>query len=130
MKREERERILRILQEAYPKVFLERKYLPLKRKIDLDICDEGVISINRSMVRMFLKDYTSNFQYIKNHAVGAKRYDLKGNIVGEITEEEELNFRKYQEDRLKKIKLLKKLNQKNREGVQVMYKKRKVKESK
>lgn len=44
---------------------------------------------------------------MKRHVVGANRYDLNGSIVGQVTEEEYMNYKKFHATRLKQKRFLK-----------------------
>ena len=105
--REEIKQILELLREKFPSAFSKKEFLILKKGIDLDICKSENIKINRTKLRTFLSIYTAHPGYRKIHVVGANRYDLKGNIVGQVTEEEYHNYKKFHETRLKQKQFLK-----------------------
>jgi len=60
----------------------------LKKGIDLDICKDIKLNINRTKLRRFLKIYTFNPGYQKLHIVEAPRYDLEGKMVDKVTKED------------------------------------------
>ncbi len=104
--REKIKQILDLLRERFPGAFSKKEFLVLKKGIDLDICKDNKININRTKLRTFLSIYTAHPGYRKIHVVGANRYDLKGDIVGQVTEEEYNNYKKFHETRLKQKRFL------------------------
>jgi sRNA-binding protein len=105
--KEEIKQILELLRERFPGAFSKKEFLILKKGIDLDICKDNDININRTKLRTFLRNYTGHPGYMKVHVVGANRYDLKGDIVGQVTEEEYINYKKFHATRLKQKRFLK-----------------------
>ena len=108
MPRAKIESILKALQETYPQTFPIDSYLILKRGIDLDICKDDKININRTKLRKFLKIYTFNLNYQQVHVIGAKRYDLAGEVVGEVIKERIVSLKKNLELRNKKKEFIQK----------------------
>ncbi len=78
------------LYEHFPKCFNLENLKPLKLHIDRDIYpyleQEG--SPSKIKIRVALKYYTSNLEYLKALINGSQRYDLKGQQVEEITQEQ------------------------------------------
>ena len=105
--REEILKLLELLKDHFPNAFSKQEFVILKKGIDLDICKSSAISINITKLRDFLKIYTNHPGYIKAHTIGAKRYDLKGEVTGQVTVEEYESFTKFQQTRLKQQKFLK-----------------------
>ena len=105
--REEILNILELLRNNFPNAFSKQEFVILKKGIDLDICKSGILGINRTKLRTFLRIYTNHPGYIKAHVVGAKRYDLNGEVVGQVTEDEYKSFKEFQETRLKQQKFFK-----------------------
>jgi len=106
--REELKRVLILLQDNFPEAFPRKGFVILKKGIDLDICKSDIVNINRTTLRTVLRIYTNYPGYIDAHVVGARRYDLKGKVVGQVTEDEYKSFAKFQETRLQQKKFLKK----------------------
>lgn len=78
------------LYEHFPDCFNLETLKPLKLNIDKDIYpyleQEGALS--KIKVRVALKYYTSNLDYLKALINGTHRYDLEGQQIEEITQEQ------------------------------------------
>ncbi|OJX10082.1 MAG: hypothetical protein BGO77_03075 [Caedibacter sp. 37-49] len=89
------------LYEKFPACFNIKEIKPLKLHIEKDIYpyldQEGAPS--RIKVRLALKYYTQNINYIKALITDTHRYDLSGHQVEEITQEQKA----YAQDKLDKI---------------------------
>lgn len=107
MQKEELQKLLKMLRKNFSKAFPEKSVVPLKKGIDLDICKSDKLIINRTKVRLFLRYYTRNIFYAQTHIEGAKRYDLDGNIVGNVTKDDANSFAIMISEHLKKKKALK-----------------------
>lgn len=100
-KREETKAALLWLSEQFSTCFNLKEIKPLKLHIDKDIYPylEKEGSPSRIKIRLALKYYTQNINYIKALINGTHRYDLKGQPVEEITQEQ----RDFTHDKLEKI---------------------------
>lgn len=89
--REEIVKITEYLQSHFPKAFPVEGIVVLKKGINKDIHEKGVLSIiniSQTKLKRFLALYTKSFRYLKAFNAGAHRYDLEGNITGQVTLEE------------------------------------------
>ena len=86
--RDEINKITDILRNNFPKAFPAEKPVLLKKGIHLDISASGVLEVSNVKLRQYLISYTKSFKYLKAHKEGAKRYDLNGDIAGEVTLDE------------------------------------------
>lgn len=80
--------ILNQFREEFPKAFPLKSFVILKKGIDLDLHNNSTLNISRTKLRLFLRVYTLSPGYKKAHTIGAKRYNLNGEIAGEVTKEE------------------------------------------
>ena len=78
--------ILAELKEKFPLLFAQEKIRIMKKKIHLDILANTELS--KEEVRSFLYQYCNTKKYLKAHKIGALRYDLDGNEIEEVTEQE------------------------------------------
>lgn len=104
--KEEFKQILVKLRTEFPGAFPKGSFRIFKKGIDLDILKAGVLKIGRTKLRDFLKIYTSHPSYILVHVKGADRYDLEGNVVAKVTEQEFVNIRKLDALRQKQKRFL------------------------
>lgn len=88
MDQQEIKNILNMLQKAYPKAFPTNAFVVLKKGIDLDICKDDKVNINRTKLRKLLRIYTLNPGYRELHSIGEKRYDLEGKSIAEVTKDD------------------------------------------
>jgi len=105
--REDFQEILNNLRTHFPGAFPKKGFRIFKKGIDLDICKSQKLQISRTKLRTILKIYALNPLYIKEHVAGANRYDLEGNVVATVTEEEYAQKQEINKERLKRKKLLK-----------------------
>ena len=94
------------LYEHFPDCFILETLKPLKLHIDKDIYPylEQKGAPSKIKIRVALKYYTHNLDYLKALVNGTHRYDLKGQQVEEITQEQ----RDFARDKLEEIvKLMK-----------------------
>ena len=104
--REEFKQILKELRTKFPGAFPKNKFVVLKKGIDLDILKRSGLNIGRTKLKTCLKIYTAHPGYIDIHKPGANRYDITGEVTGQVTEQEYLNIKKNQELRLKQKRFL------------------------
>lgn len=83
-----RNKTLMWLCNRYPKCFSVASPLPLKIGIILDIYEIIPEAISRTIIRKVLKRYTNTKRYLDALLSNPKRYNLDGEIVGEVGEKE------------------------------------------
>lgn len=100
-KKEETKVALRWLYEQFPACFNPTDLKPLKLNIDKCLYPflEKEGSPSKAKLRNALTYYTSNIHYLKAILDGTHRYDLEGQQVEEITQEQ----RDFAHDKLEKI---------------------------
>lgn len=90
LSKEEIVKIREQLQKHFPKAFQDDGVVILKKGINKNIYESGVLNeVSQTKINRFLAIYTKRFKYLKAHKAGANRYDLEGNISGEVTAKEE-----------------------------------------
>lgn len=80
--------LLKKLREFYPKAFPADGCLVLKKGIDLDICKDNKLKVNRTRLRSLLKKYIMSRAYLLAHKVGEPKYNLDGQVDSKVTESE------------------------------------------
>ena len=78
--------IYKKLSQQFPEAFKLRETRILKVEIHKDLRERS--ELKSSQIYKFLRMYCGTNDYRKAHCVGAKRYDLDGNQVGEVTQEQ------------------------------------------
>ena len=113
---EEYNKVFKSLSQKYPKLFIEDKVLLFKTGIHKDIFDAADLVFSKSVIRKFLRLYTTKPQYKELHKENTSRYDLEGNEVGVVTKEDMESLKKQREEIKKTIaaKKLKKQELKNK----------------
>jgi sRNA-binding protein len=94
--REERENVVRMLEDHYPKCFSTDPRLrrPLKRNIAADLQADG-FPVAADLTLAAVEWYESHYGYhVQVAQAGAKRIDLRGVEVGTVTELEAMNAQK------------------------------------
>ncbi len=81
--------ILQYLIKEFPNTFSMKKPKMLKIRIHRDLKEKTNLSAN--ILKHFLSKYCRSKAYKAEHLENAPRYDLEGNIVGHITEQEVKN---------------------------------------
>src|SRR5690606_6420406 len=89
-KREETKITLAWLYEEFPLCFNQSEIKPLKLNIDKDIFPflEKEQAPSKAKLRDALTYYTNNIHYLEAVIKGTHQYDLEGNQVQEITQEQ------------------------------------------
>src|SRR6266851_2339545 len=86
--REDKENVVRMLVENYPKCFFDnpRQRRPLKKNIEADIIADKILQVADELIVSAIDWYESNIGYSYALAnAGATRIDLSGNVINKVT---------------------------------------------
>jgi len=75
------------LRQKYPVAFPLSTRPSLKKGITKDIA--VILGITHNMAKKFIAWYSFSKEYLQLHKAGEPRYDLEGNIAGQVTEQEQ-----------------------------------------
>ena len=78
--------LLQLFSREFPEVFACKETKLLKVGIHLDIAKKLDLEITE--IKGFLRMYCTGGKYLEAHTQGAKRYDLDGNEIEEVTEDQ------------------------------------------
>ena len=81
--------LLELFSKEFPEVFASKEIKLLKIGIHTDIAARLDLQIPE--IKGFLRMYCKSGKYLDAHIKGARRYDLDGNVVEEVTEDQ-INF--------------------------------------
>ena len=100
-----------LLEEKYPNCFVPfRSHIPIKPLKKGILKDVMAVAENYSdeIPKIYFKNYLTAYvnrpSYLKCIKTGAKRVDLEGNAVGEVTEDEFNYSQNRQKEKIKKLK--------------------------
>lgn len=89
-------RLLKLVQEKYPTTFpIGPSIKILAIGIHIELAEQ--LAIPKTLVRKFLRKYCGTRKYRETTQLGTKRYNLAGDVVGEVTEEQIKSLRHVEE---------------------------------
>jgi sRNA-binding protein len=85
------EALVLAFQQLWPQCFAiyEMRRRPLKLNIHLDVIQSSLHDFDNDQIKIGLRFYVSNSEYLKKVKVGAARIDLNGEVDGHVTKDEE-----------------------------------------
>ena len=100
--KEEYNDILNILQQRYPKLFSKEPICLFKIGLFKELAAVKDLGINKNKLRQFFRYHSNKKEYKRLHqTLNSNRYDLNGEVVGVITQED-IDWYKEQYTKIKK----------------------------